>query len=263
MEKIRDEKSLSQIMDYLHEDLVYNVYILGDIHRYGMNSNRITLWADYCDHRVNYVVMRYMDSFVISPIRDTVDTDSLMQIFSEVNIRCISGCSNTIEKIKPMFDRYVIDENRLLTLDSDTHLGIGANNCKVAKLDPCDRTLIQEVYLDNEEFKEKYKGESGLRRIEEIFSNGSYYGYIDDNDRLIAVACISADSGDMGVLDGVAVRDSSRFRRIGSTLVSTVCSEEIEDKRLIITYCNSPVAEHIYRKVGFRECGRYMLLYPQ
>lgn len=252
------------VQKFLEEDVVFNRYIIGDISKYGLDSDVVDLWVGMYAESVSFVLMRYMNSFVISPIKHDYDDLGINHIFCKKIIRCISGCEDSVKRLSRFFRQYHVEENKLMILDKN-EFDYSAKEqhlfSKVRRLEICETKRIQDVYTNNNEFKDRYAGKAGLDRIQEIFNNGTYYGY-EDADELVGVACLSADNGTGGVLDGVAIKDERQGNGYGQGLVLGVCDIEMQNKRQIVVYCSSAVAEHIYKKIGFRDHGKYALLYP-
>lgn len=252
------------VQKFLEEDSVFNRYIIGDVSKYGLDSDVVDLWVGMYAESVSFVLMRYMNSFVISPIKHDYDAPDIKRLFWNKKIRCISGCEDSVKKLSRFFRQYHVEENKLMILDKKEfdHSAKGRHVfSKVRRLEICESKRIQEVYTNNNEFKDRYAGKEGLDRIQEIFNNGTYYGY-EDADELVGVACLSADNGTGGVLDGVAIKDERQGNGYGQKLVLGICDIEMQNKSQMVVYCSSAVAEHIYQKIGFREHGKYALLYP-
>lgn len=256
-------ENLFEIEEFLHRDDIYNAYILGDIKSYGLDSEVIDVWAYMGSDGIDCVLMRYLDSFVISPMYADIDSSEIIKCMEGVRIRTVSGCLSSIEKVATAFTEYDLLRTNLLVLDSDKSVKQTTERFDIKLLDGDDDDIIsiQNIYLSTDEFSDKYAGGS-KSRIREIFNNGRYYGCFNENT-LIGVASVSADSGTVGVLDGVAVIRSMQGIGAGKALVRYISYKEQKRGRRIAVYTDSQIANHIYEGVGFKQYGEYCMLYPR
>lgn len=80
------------------------------------------------------------------------------------------------------------------------------------------------------------------------------------NGTAAATAAILHRYQNISIISDVAVLTPYRRRGLASALVSEICRLLISEGQVPTLLCNSPTARLVYKKIGFRRCGRFCLL---
>ncbi len=88
------------LMDYLNQDKVSNLFIIGDIDNYGFNSDFQHIYIDEEDDKIVTVYLIYHDSLVISSFDKEVDNAFIDYLINEYDIKIISGLKGVIDQIE-------------------------------------------------------------------------------------------------------------------------------------------------------------------
>ncbi|NLC78278.1 MAG: GNAT family N-acetyltransferase, partial [Ruminococcaceae bacterium] len=134
----------------------------------------------------------------------------------------------------------------------------------VKRLLPENAADIVSVFSKVTEFAESQKGEEA-DRIEElafgIEKNGDIgYGIFKDGE-MISVAKTTAENDISAMVVGVATLEEYRKKGYASAMVARVCEESLKlGKKFICLFYDNPEAGKIYRKIGFKEIGKYAML---
>ena len=253
-------KDFEKVKSVLNTNPYFNVYILGDMERYGFDKEYLECYInDDVDH-IQYVLMRFKDSFVLYANNDNFDLMELKSYFERRKIHCISGETKTINRLKSIFSNSEIIENKMLKLDK---FGVLENDgYDIRKLSTYQINEIQKFYLQIDEFQSKFANQSGIERISEQFRNGSMYALYVEGE-IASMMALSAETQSQAMIDNVATSKAFRRRGLSYNLLKQVCEYELVKckKDFLCVYCSDIRAEMLYRKLGFEDVGNYSMLY--
>lgn len=255
-------KEYPYVRRMLEEDMEHNIYVLGDIARYGLDSEKIECFAGGSLEHPEYVLMRFGKSYVLYSSALELDMKELGAYFCGKEVHCISGKNETIEKIGALFPGSHIIVNKMLKLSGRQY---NLNECfenKTVLYTNKSLGMVQAFYCEIDEFCEKMEGEMGRRKLEEQFRNGKIYG-LHYGGGPVAMAALSAETEKFAMVDDVAVAKRFRKQGFGYELLKSVCHREIVEngKEFLCVCCSDIGAENLYKKVGFVEISAYSMLY--
>lgn len=247
----------------LQKEKEKNIYILGDIAQYGLDSEQVECFAGGELENPKYVLMRFCNSYVIYMIDLNSALEELNTYFQNKEIRCISGEEKIVNRMRGMFDDSHIVNNKMLKLSGwQSDMVECFENEKISALSKNDLLEIQKFYVQIDEFSEKMGGRDGLCKLKEQFCNGKIYGlYYKEN--LTAIAALSAETSKFAMLDNVATAKEFRREGFAYRLLKNICWHEFvqNGKEFLCVCCDDIKAENLYKKVGFQEIGIYSMLY--
>lgn len=265
MWKVTDE-NYKYVEKVLRAEKEKNIYILGDIQKYGLNGNEVECFAGgECGEDIPFVLMRFCGSYVIYAPKPIDVTKELEVYFAGRPIHCISGDRMIINRIRDIFDDAVIVDNKMLKLDKTQLIYNGRCECveeNIRELNEKDCFAIQKFYSGIDEFREKFAGNVGIQKIKEQFHNGKIMGIYEDG-QLASIAALSAETEEFAMVDNVATAKEYRKKGLCYKLLKRMCEIEMykNNKQFLCVCCDDQRAENLYKKVGFREIGIYSMLY--
>lgn len=262
MHKISDNEYEKHIKNVLLREKEKNLYILGDIQQYGLQSETVECFVEGGLVEPNCIIMRFCESYVFYSPKNDFDLNIIQDFYTGKSVRCISGKQETISIISSLWHNSYTIENRMLRIDSNTCINDSQDeSVSIKRLLLSDINEIQKFYLDIPEFAERFSGTEGLSRIVEQMNNGKIFGLYEGGN-IISIAALSSMTSEFAMIDNVATKKELRGRKYGEVLIGKLCCEELrEGKEFLCVYCNNPYAERMYKKVGFQEIGVYSLLY--
>jgi Predicted acetyltransferase len=240
-----------------------NIYILGDIAQYGLDSEQVECFAGGKLECPEYVLLRFCNSYVVYMPDPDIGLEELGIFFQEKEIRCISGENITIEKIAKIFPHSYIVNNKMLKLSGQqSDIGEHFKDEKIRLISEESLRDIQKFYCEIDEFSEKMRGDIGISKLKEQFYNGKIYGLFH-TEKLLAAAALSAETESFAMVDNVATAKGFRKKGLGYRLLKRICYQELtkNKKDFLCICCSDRNAENLYKKVGFQEIGTYSMLY--
>ena len=264
MWKVTDE-NYKYVECVLQKEKEKNIYILGDIAQYGLNGENVECFAGGEVENIQYVLMRFCNSYVLYMPVPNLAIKELYTFFQSKKIHCISGERNTIKYVQEMFKHVHVINNKMLKIDGESVDVIKQNKSEdIRILSVANLLEIQAFYCKIKEFKEKFSGDSGRKKIEEQFHNGKIVGLYKEG-KLASVAALSAETEGFAMVDNVATAKEFRRQGLGYQLLKRICFWEIREKgkEFLCVCCDDVRAENLYKKAGFQEIGIYSMAYPE
>lgn len=254
------KRDKTQLFKYLSLEPEYSIYIVGDVSKYGFDSNIIDVFAQEKNGVFQCILMRFCTSYVLYSPQNNYDALAVLEELKDKTVHCISGKSETIRILKKFLPCKVMYEMNLMKLTRDTLKPYGQKIQGIRQLNANDLEGIRQVYIGTNEFREKYNAPNGIARLKVEFENGRYYGKIKNN-KIIATAALLAETGSMAMLDNVAVLQEQQRNGYGYEVVFSLCRDFLSDgKNNICVFFTSRIAEKIYDKTGFKHIGKYALM---
>ena len=171
------EKNKPELLSYLSREPESNVYILGDIQAYGI-CDPIRIYYNDENGYIDHVVMNFGKSYVIS-VGEEAGNVRLKEFFMGKDVYCISGMRKCLEKVLDIDDIFpkcerVFCEYMIKYRSHEINSSVGES----MKLNEDESYSIWELLNDVDEFKQKWAGPRGLKKVQETFNNGAWYGII-------------------------------------------------------------------------------------
>lgn len=261
------EHDRTTALRYAAREPDYNLFILGDIENHGLEGEDVEAFAvDGTDDGEPYdaLLLRYRNSYVACSHHGNYRADLLGSFLQGRHVDCLSGKAETVEKLLPWLpDKKVRREYlSILTEDHPPEFGL-PSGLRERMLTPYDAAEIVGLYAGIAEFAENYAGKEEAQTENLRFSLGKGGRGIGafDGDQLVSVACTSAENSISAMIVGVATREEYRRLGLASRLVASLCTQCLgAGMHTLCLFFDNPLAGAIYRKIGFRESGSYMLV---
>lgn len=261
MKRITNKKEYEIIHHYLMKEPYCNTYIFGDIEKFSLNSDIVSIYCnDITDIKV--VLMKFIDDFVVYSYKNDFDAEIVASfIRNRMNFETsISGKGATISKINKMLELPVRKTN-LLNITSETLKdSVWSNEYQVTRI--CEEKIMDiiDIYREIDEFKGKYRDiKTSREKIKSFLETGRmiavYY-----NEKVIATVCSTAESSVSSMLVNICTRKHFRGKGIASYLVYTILKELLVEKENVCLYVDNPIAMRIYCKLGFYKVADYAIL---
>lgn len=256
-------KDIIQIKNYIMREPEYNLFIIGDIENFGLDGKHVKAFVNETSQGWDCFLLQFFDSYILYSHHTDYDAGTVAQFLSDKDINVISGKGEIVQKLLPFLPhRHAVDSYlaKLTEIKANPAL---PQNAIVRRLNPDDAADMVALYLQTEGFRENYIGreQAAMEEIQHTLqkSGRSLGAYL--NGKLSAIASTSAENPVSSMVVGVATLSGARGLGLASGLVALLCSQCLRDgKKFLCLFYNNPVAGNIYRKIGFTEMGKYMLI---
>lgn len=255
------ESDKEQVLKYLSNEPYFNIYMFGDICKFGLESDDVKIFVD-CKEKIHCVLMDFRGDFVIYSMDNNFEVTQFSNyIMSTKDYAecCVSGKGSTIDILSNKLPEKKSRTTNLAVLENFTYLEYGAKHLPVKKLDCDDAKELLKLLNSIDEFKSKYANYPEEKVVRDM-ENGRVFGVFDGPD-LIASAASTAESALCAMITNVCTHP--KYRRLGyaEKILCVLIKSMLEDGiRNICLYYDNPSAAQLYYKLGFVEKGVYKTL---
>lgn len=260
------EKDRPAILEYLSAEPEMNLFFIGDIESYGVDTPPVQIYAHPAAGSWDFLLLQYFDFYIVYTRGQTYDTAALAEFLKERRVDCLSGKLELLEPMTAYFPQRTLEPTYLCrcnAVNQDACRPLPAGT-ELRRLTEADLDEVTRLLLEVEEFADSYKGEDGPQRCRrgnaENLKNGLLYGLFE-NGRMVCTAQTSADNSQSAMVVAVATDKSARGRGYASNVVSALCRASFaRGKQFLCLFYDNPVAGRIYHRIGFETIGRYAML---
>ncbi|NLC84253.1 MAG: GNAT family N-acetyltransferase [Ruminococcaceae bacterium] len=281
------ESDRDWLMRLLKQEPEFNLFLIGDVENYGFSEPFQEIWAHFLSDKesekaIDSIVLRYYTNFVVYSEHENFDITPIIAILKDRQVGMISGKKQVIDRLKPYLpgfsfsDTYMMKRPTLDSLSGNVEQSLAAvepqsrrqeslnkPQIELAKLkDVADLAAfvygIDEFAVPNQTLAERTQT---LKRS--LSSAGTRYVIIREQGRIVACAGTTAENSQSAMVISVATDPTFRRRGYATRLVSRLCSIHAEEGReFLCLFYSNPAAGVIYRGLGFREIGIWVMVRP-
>lgn len=259
MIKLLQEKDRTNVLNYLNQDAMYNIFIIGDIEAFGFDYLFQHVYAEI-DKDGNYksVFLRHYKSAIYYSDSPIFNKDYLM-IFKKEPFTFFSGKPNLLEPIIfylnnfNKFQMYYCEAVKVLIKNSTKY--------KVKELQTEeDANKVYNLLLTIKEFStEKDTREEFIEKKMKSLNTSTTF-YIEENGEAISTAATTAETKTHAMVVGVSTRKDKRNKGYATAILGLLMEKYLIQKnnKLCLFYDN-PKAGMIYHRLGFVKIGTWVM----
>ena len=224
----------SKVINYLKREPDFNLFIIGDIERYGYDNYFLDIWADIDKKgHIEGVLLRYFE-YLIFYSQGNFNIDEFANLINSLNYIEISGKLDVLQKLER---KICVNRKRIVKIRF-------GNINKVAKLyeeiDEFENTTVENI-------------KNGLR---------TGRGYcIEVNKKVVAMAKSTLETRTHAMIVGVGTHPNFRNKGLATKCIVKICSEIINENKIPCLFYDNIEAGKIYNKLGFKEKGYWGIYY--
>lgn len=258
IKKLR-EIDRSKLMEYVGREPAINLFIIGDVENFGMDCDMQELWGDFSeDGKYRGVLLRYKQFFVVYADGEYDKKGFAEVIKSFENTEVISGKEDIILGLKEYLPYKEVKGQFFSEMKKLEERVPEKEQEILKKLKGEDAEKLFDLVETIEEFNMSTSTVEDTRsRIES--EAGRSYG-VEIDGELVAVASTTAENSMSAMVVGVCTREGYRKKGYASKCVSMICEELLSEGKSLCLFYDNPKAGSIYKRLGFKEIGRWMMM---
>jgi uncharacterized protein len=251
----------SAVMACLECALAYNAFAIGDIENFGFDQPFQDVWADVApDGAYRAVLLRYFDNHIVYAARDDYDKEAVRNTIvrgKRGSTAMLTGKESVVEELAPRLGmscarRQFLAELRHLAPDAPSLSGIAFEWATPKTFDD-----VLALQFTIEEFHDIVSASKGLRH--NLESGTGRTVLVRRNGKVIATASTAAESSRAAVLIGVCTDHDYRRQGLATACVTKLCRELVDENKIACLFYDNPAAARIYKRLGFRDVGRWAM----
>ena len=250
-----DEYYHNQIIEYLSKEEDFNLFVIGDIERYGYDNQFFNIWA-YMDENGNIggVLIQYFDLLTLYSY-DNCNLTCFINHINRLQFSNINGKIDTLKYIEPYINynkKRIVNFCVLKNIDYLREHEIDSNVKKI-RFGKVGRIL--SLYEDINEFQNPT-----IQSIKENLRTGRGY-YIEKDRKVVSMAKSTAESSTHAMIVGVGTHPMYRNKGYATKCIVKLCNNLINEKKKPCLFYDNEEAGKIYKKLGFKEVDQWVIYY--
>ncbi len=255
------ESDRVKVLDYLYIEGSLNIFIIGDIEAFGFEKDFQTLYGEF-DEENNYlsVLLFYRENSVFYSHNREFNQEWL-NILNIHEFKYISGAKSIFDKIIPHLNGFRIQPMyfcEAFTLNEE----IKNTNLKIIKVEnkeQCSKLFDALVTIDEFGYSDKPKEEFIESKLKSLNMGSTFF--IEEEGIVLSTVATTAETTKSAMVVAVATIESARSRGLASILMKHLMNEyfAIKGKYLCLFY-NNPKAGNIYKRLGFKDVDKWVML---
>ena len=243
-----------ELLDLLYQDPYYNIFMIGNLEHMGLDHPDLDYWGSFREGQLVGALMRYR---VFWNVYDAGRAD--LKGFAWLmdrrgDAQALHGHDKLIARLAKLLRDYEVAEKRRLHFCRLPELKPAlTSSYSVRRANLADLPALVAFYADAEEMN---RDEQSVRRCLEqcrVFVATA-------EGRIVSAALTNAETGELAIIGGVYTPPDFRYQGYASACLVAICQDLAADGKEACLFYDDPVAEGIYRRLGFKEMGYWRLL---
>lgn len=257
-----NEKDRERLLEYLYVEGSINIFIIGDVEAFGFDKDFQTIYGEF-DEDANYksVLLIYNEYSIFYSHKRLFHKDWLNIFHKHPNVSFISGAESMIEKLMPSFLNYKVSPmffSEAFKLNEEI-IETDYVISKVTTKEDCAKLFDILSSIDEFGYKKKNK-EAFIKTKYESLTMGSTY-YIEEDGKILSTVSASAETKVSAMVVAVATIKSARNRGLATILMKHLMNEYFHSKeKYLCLFYDNPKAGNIYKRLGFKDVDRWVML---
>ncbi|HSQ90279.1 GNAT family N-acetyltransferase [Romboutsia sp.] len=245
----------SKVMEYLRKEPEFNLFIIGDIEKYGYDNYFLSIWAGINKRgNIEGILLKYFE-FLIFYSYEKFEVSEFARFINRLDYSEISGKAEKLEKLASSLN---LEKKRVVNfckLDNKSKFKSDSRNIKVKKIRFGNINKVVKLYDVIEEFEN-----TTADSIKQGLKSGRGY-CIEINRQVVAMAKSTCENKTHAMIVGVGTHPSYRNKGYATKCIIKICKELLDENKIPCLFYDNKEAGKIYMKLGFKELGKWSIYY--
>lgn len=251
------EKDREAVLRFANERAGENLFIIGDIESFGIESEVVRTWVEEIDGQLEGIYLKYRNNFVIYSKNQRFDPVEVVELIKSnkiKNINCLKETGDCLAEL--LEENYRLSDCYYCVLKNGDKLDEFCDECEDAKVEDIPELADQLSRI--QEFA--HTKESALQTVQNYFTDQDRINIlIRKNGEIAGSATTAVQSTSAAMVGTVFTVEKYRNRQIASKIVSTICRRILERNKECVLFYDNPKAGSIYHRLGFEVIGKWCL----
>lgn len=259
MIRLLTEAEKPYTLEFLRQDPAFNIFIIGDIEHFGMQTDFLRVYGDFEDMALKSVFLRYRSHAIYYAPDDRFNMNYL-STFQEDPFKFISGRRSAMIQIKAFLWGCKIKETSFMEIKKASGMLVDHHHeFKVAQ-DEIAFGMIYDLLEAIEEFSTSSIGKDVFVSERMASLKMGMTLYIEKDGKAIATAQTTAETMTHAMVIGVATDKNYRCLGYATALMSELIRRYLIEKgKSLCLFYDNVEAGSIYQRMGFRKIGDWMM----
>jgi predicted GNAT family acetyltransferase len=242
------------LLDLLYRDPYYNIFMIGNLENMGLDDSDLDYWGSFRDGQLVGALMRYR---VFWNVYDAGSAD--LRAFAWLmdrrgDVQALHGRDKLIARLARLLRGYEVREQRRLHF------------CRLPELKPAltsshsvRRATLAELPALITFYSDAEKMSRDERSVRRCLEQGRVF-VVTAKGQIVSAALTNTETRNLAMIGGVYTPLDLRYQGYASACMFAVCQDLAADGKEACLCYDDPVAEGIYRRLGFKKIGYWRLL---
>ncbi|MGB4985707.1 MAG: GNAT family N-acetyltransferase [Erysipelotrichaceae bacterium] len=255
---LANKNDQNRILQYLNNNHLINIFIIGDILNYGFDQSFQKVYYEVKDDNICAVGLVFYQNFIVYSNED-YDYEAMYQCYLSNGCQLLMGNEFSVSCLLDHFDtgKYFIKRQTFSVLVTKQRLHFDPT-VKIAHCDDVDDIIASHKSI--EEFKDLYNDKLKELIVNRITSKEGKHYIIKKDNMVIAHANTAACTTNSCIVGGVFTMPSYRNNGYASTVLESLCSDMIDSGITPCLFYDNKKAESIYLKLGFKPMDNWLII---
>lgn len=248
-------KHHKKLMEYLIREPEFNLFIIGDIERYGYDNYFLNIWADINKKGdIQGVMLKYFE-YIIFYADGKYNIEGFAKLIRNMNYSEISGKSDVIGQLAKSLNLNNVRRVHFSKLSNPKFLINNGENIKIKRIKFGNINKIVRLYEIIDEFEN-----TSCESIRNGLKTGR--GYCVEMDRqVVAMAKSTSENKTHAMIVGVGTHPNYRKKGLATKCTIKICSELLRENKIPCLFYDNEEAGKIYKRLGFKDIGYWSIYY--
>ncbi|WP_026485807.1 GNAT family N-acetyltransferase [Caldanaerobius polysaccharolyticus] len=260
------KNDIDALMNLLRYEKELNIFIIGDILNYGFDSPLIDLWGEFDQHNnITAVLLRYSDSLLFYS-RSEYNIEGFCNIIKSLKCKGLAGEKSIIETFSRKIPFKQKREMWFCKLDNSVDVEQYAltkeqyQKIKIISRDNLDFEKIKQL-IDLYQSIEEFSNAANIEVLkQDVMSGSSRIYYLEEDGMIVSSARTGAEVSDIAMVLGVGTLKGYRNNGYATLCIKRLCYDLLKEGKSLCLFYDNPAAGKIYKKLGFKEVGKWLMM---
>ena len=241
-----------------HEERI-NLFIIGDVESYGLNTDFQEVWLQINDEKIVLVMLRYYKSLVIYSYKNDFDIAEVISHINILDIKEISGKKSVIDRLRLKYSDYLeCKETYFCSLKRLNNIDISTlKENKIHKAEIDDLEALNEFSSNIQMHTQDYI-ESKTKQIRDKITR--IYFIKDDNDKIISSVSTGIETSFLAMICGVGTDYEHRNKGFATYMAYILSKELVNEGKIPCLFYADEYSGRIYKKIGYEVDDKWSIL---
>lgn len=252
--------NIEQVFNYIDEDYQNCLFTYIDLVKYGLDNENFNVWIQYNDeNNICCIISEYYGGLQIYSKNYDLIANELIEFIKINNFEGISGCKDSMDKIKGAFPDY----KKTLAIIGKLNKLIYPPNPKVYSINIDELEEVARIVYENENLRKHHSYESLYNQFYERIQDNFGRNFIlrdESNNQIICHAATYAEIKNLAVIGGVITTEKYRGKGYSKGTLSSICKQLQSEGKDVFSKFIIPPAIKMHYGVGFEKVGDWITL---
>lgn len=113
------ESERARILEYVGKEPEMNLFFIGDIENYGIDSEIVTIYANETEDRWDFLLLKYYDFYLLYSQNETYDAAAAAEFLQNRTVDTISAKASLLRQLIPFFPDRFYQETQMCRCGAD------------------------------------------------------------------------------------------------------------------------------------------------